>query len=126
MNKKRVLVLVAVISIVAIMAACLCACNAESIGKKLEKKGYDVEIATSEELVATAEICKALGCEGGIKWSVFGENKTDAVTVIKFEKSADAKILRDYYQKVAGDEVTISIVGSVFYMGTEQGVKDAK
>ena len=125
MNKKRVLAIVAIIAIVALMAVCLCACNAESITKKLEKKGYDVEVATDKDIADTEEICKAIGCEGGIKWAVSGEKETDAVTVIKFEKSADAKKLRDYYQEMAGDSVTIKIVASVFYFGTEQGVKDA-
>ncbi|MGN1097135.1 MAG: hypothetical protein ACI4QU_04800 [Christensenellales bacterium] len=125
MNKKRVLTIVAIIAIVAITAVCLCACNAESIAKKLEKKGYDVEVATTEDLAETEKVCKAIGCEGGIKWAVFGENDTDGVTVIKFAKSADAKKLRDYYQKVGGASVTVKIVGSVFYVGTEQGIKDA-
>ena len=62
MNKKRVLAIVAIIAIVALMAVCLCACNAESIAKKLEKKGYDVEVATDKDIADTEEICKAIGC----------------------------------------------------------------
>ena len=43
MNKKRVLAIIAIVAIVVIMTACLCACNADSITKKLEKKGLSLK-----------------------------------------------------------------------------------
>ena len=36
-----------IVAIVVIMTACLCACNADSITKKLEKKGYIVRTRSS-------------------------------------------------------------------------------
>ena len=129
MNKKRVLAIVAIIAIVALMAVCLCACNAESIAKKLEKKGYDVEVATDKDIADTEEVRKAIGFEGEIKWAVFGAGSTDVVIVIKFAKTADAKDVQAKLEKatdeIPGVKSVCKRVGSVIFCGTEQGVKDA-
>lgn len=43
--KKNIGKILAVILVVALLATVLCACNAESFTKKLEKKGYTVSSA---------------------------------------------------------------------------------
>lgn len=52
--KKNIGKILAVILVVALLATVLCACNAESYQKKLEKKGYAVTTATSNDKESTA------------------------------------------------------------------------
>ncbi len=125
MNKK-VMAIVAVIALVAILGVCLVACNAESIQKKLEKKDYVVHVASDTELKVMNVGLTALDCEGKIEWMVSGTNGDDYVSVTKFEKSADAKKYRDKNKDNIPDGYKVSLVGTVLYVGTEQGVKDAK
>ncbi len=112
MNKKRVLAIIAIVAIVAIMTVCLCACNAESITKKLEKKGYAVES------VSDAETAWIVVAKKGV---------TEYVTVAKFNKTADAKDMEKNAPtgKEGGFEVVCKRVGNVVFYGTKQGVKDA-
>ena len=125
MNKKRVLAIIAIVAVVAIMTVCLCACNAESITKKLEKKGYGVHEMSSVELRAVKATMSLAGCEGGIEWGVVGTNGKNGVSVIKFEKSSDAKSMRDFIKGDKEDNEIVKLVGKVVFVGTEQGVKDA-
>ena len=125
MNKKRVLAIIAIVAIVAIMTVCLCACNAESITKKLEKKDYVVHKMSSVELSAVKASMSLIGCEGGIEWGVVGNNGKNGVSVIKFEKSSDAKSMRDFIKGDQEDNEIVKLVGKVVFVGTEQGVKDA-
>ncbi len=116
MNKKRVLAIIAIVAIVVIMTACLCACNAESITKKLEKKGYTcVSEKADNKDAETAWIVEAT------------KGATEYVTVAKFNKTADAKDAeKDAPTGKVGDfEVVCKRVGNVVFYGTKQGVKDA-
>lgn len=47
--KKNIGKILAVILVVALLATVLCACNAESFTKKLEKKGYTVSSAETDK-----------------------------------------------------------------------------
>ena len=125
MNKKRMIAIIAIVAIVAIMTACLCACNAESITKKLEKKGYKVQVMDAAQIAISSESMKAQGSEGGIEWLVLGEKGTQMVYVTKYEKSADAK--KAYDAAKSGDSAFVYAkkVGRVVFIGDEQAVKDA-
>lgn len=106
------------------MTACLCACNAESITKKLEKKGYVVEAVSSTELKAASALMEKEGYKGGLEWAVAGSNGDEIVLVYKYEKASDAR--KDYKEaKEGGKYAEVKLVGSVIFYGTKQGVKDA-
>lgn len=115
MNKKRVLAIIAIVAIVAIMTVCLCACNAESITKKLEKKGYTCVSSENDDKDAT------------IAWTVTGTTLKDTVTVTKYNNADDAKDAEANVPtgSALGKKVVCKRVGKVVYYGTEQGVKDA-
>ena len=123
MNKKRVLAIIAIVAIVVIMMACLCACNAESIAKKLEKKGYEVKTLTSTELKTINAAREGKGYKGIIGWAVLAAKGDEAAMVYKYEKAADAR--EDYKAIKEEGYAEIKLVGSVIFFGTEQGVKDA-
>lgn len=126
MNKK-VMAIVAVIALVAILGICLVACNAESVSKKLEKKDYTVS-ALSEKTTDT--IGKTVygivkGVEGFEQGVIAINSDGDAVAVVWFDSTDAAKDFESNKFITALSE-KVSRVGKVVYVGTEQGVKDAK
>lgn len=121
--KKKIVAIVAIVALIAIVAVCLTACNADSIAKKLENKGYKAVAMSADD------ISEEYGDDASIKWVVDAGklDGLDAVTVIKFAKADDAKKFEETMGGLAslGGGV-VDRVGSIVYMGTEQGVKDAK
>lgn len=121
--KKKIVAIVAIVALIAIVAVCLTACNADSIAKKLENKGYEAVAMSADE------ISEEYGDDASIKWAVTAGklDGLDSVTVIKFAKADDAKEFEETMEGLAslGGGV-VDRVGSIVYMGTEQGVKDAK
>lgn len=121
--KKRIVAIVAIVALIAIVAVCLTACNADSIAKKLENKGYEAVAISADD------ISEEFGEDAEIKWGVSASKLEglDSVTVIKFAKADDAKEFAEAMESLAalGGGV-VDRVGSIVYMGTEQGVKDAK
>lgn len=118
--KKKVIALVAIVALIAIVAVCLTACNADSIAKKLENKGYEAVAMSADE------ISEEYGDDASIKWAVeaFNLKTADTVSVIKFAKTDDAKDYEALMSKIP--LTTVDRIGSIVYVGTEQGVKDAK
>lgn len=115
--KKNIGKILAVILVVALLATVLCACNAESYQKKLEKKGYTVSSAETDKEDAS------------IVWSVSAvKSTTEAVTIYKFKTTDDAeKFEKDAPTgKVGKYSLVVKRTGKIVYYGTEQGVKDAK
>lgn len=121
--KKKIVAIVAIVALIAIVAVCLTACNADSIAKKLENKGYKAVAMSADD------ISEEYGDDASIKWGVSASklDGLDSVTVIKFAKADDAKEFAEAMESLAalGGGV-VDRVGSIVYMGTEQGVKDAK
>jgi hypothetical protein len=121
MNKK-VISIVAIVCLVAILGICLVACNADSYVKKLEKAGYMVTKLDGEDAK------EEMGAEG-IKWMVMGIKmdfmSPDSVIVICFDKADDAKA---FAEAMEGEDETehVEVSGKIVFIGTEQGVKDAK
>ena len=111
---------VAIVALIAIVAVCLTACNADSIAKKLENKGYEAAAMSADD------ISEEYGEDAEIKWGVtaFKLDGVDFVTVVKFAKADDAKEAAEAAEAIG--LMTVDRVGSIVYVGTEQGVKDAK
>lgn len=119
--KKKIIALVAIVALIAIVAVCLTACNADSIAKKLENKGYKAVAISADD------ISEEFGEDAEIKWGVSARKGLDSVSVIKFAKADDAKEFAETMESLAGlGGGVVDRVGSIVYMGTEQGVKDAK
>lgn len=115
--KKNIGKILAVILVVALLATVLCACNAESYQKKLEKKGYAVNTATSNDKEST------------YAWTVTAINKNtgDTVVIRKYNNSDDAKKAESNGLNVsAGNFKKVTKrQGKIVFSGTEQAVKDA-
>lgn len=121
--KKKIVAIVAIVALIAIVAVCLTACNADSIAKKLENKGYKAVAMSADD------ISEEYGDDASIKWVVEAGKLEglDSVTVIKFAKADDAKEFEEAMGSLVGlGGGVVDRVGSIVYMGTEQGVKDAK
>ena len=117
--KKKKVAIVANVAQIAIVAVCLTACNADSIAKKLENKGYEAVAMSADD------ISEEFGEDAEIKWGVSAGklDGLDFVTVVKFAKADDAKEAAEAAEAFG---MTVDRVGSIVYVGTEQGVKDAK
>ena len=115
--KKNIGKILAVILVVALLATVLCACNAESYQKKLEKKGYSVTTATSNDKEST------------YAWTVTAINKNtgDTVVIRKYNNVEDAKKAESNGLNVSvGDFKKVTKrQGKIVFSGTEQAVKDA-
>lgn len=115
--KKNIGKILAVILVVALLATVLCACNAESYTKKLEKKGYTVSSAETDKEDAS------------IVWAVTAvKSATETVSIYKFKTTDDAKNFESKAPtgKVGGFTRVVKRSGKIVYYGSEQGVKDAK
>ena len=123
MNKK-VISIVAIIALVAILGVCLVACNADSYAKKLEGKGYTVEKMTDEEAAAFVE---ETGLDIEIVWGVGGTNGTDMVSILAFANADDAESFASILNMASSfTGMKAEAKGKIVFMGTEQGIKDAK
>lgn len=124
MNKK-VLAIVAVIALVAILGVCLVACNADSVAKKLEKKDYEVAKLTEDSEGLGKNVYKLVSSDDGFKEGLFAVNGDgDMVVVVWFN---DKDVAEDWESsKLLNALANVERVGKVVYIGTEQGIKDAK
>ena len=123
MNKK-VISIVAIIALVAILGVCLVACNADSYAKKLEGKGYTVTKMTDEETAAFAE---ETGLDVEIVWGVAGTKGTDIVSILAFADKEDAESFANILNMAAAfTGMKAEAKGKILFVGTEQGIKDAK
>ena len=123
MNKK-VISIVAIIALVAILGVCLVACNADSYAKKLEGKGYEVAKMTDEE---AEEFVQETGLNIEIVWGVGARKGTDMVTILAFSNKEDAESIANVLNMVSGiTGMKAEAKGKIVFVGTEQGIKDAK
>lgn len=122
MNKKKIVAIVAAITLVAILAVCLVACNADSYTKKLEKAEYKVVKVEQEDL-------KEMGIdESKIDWAVSGNKGLNSVSVIKFKKTADAKEFESDFAKLGVSTFGVKCERSsgIVFVGTEEAIKVVK
>ncbi len=122
-TRKIVVSIVAVIALISILSICLVACNAESYEKKLEKAGYTL-ITVTEGGEGDNYEWRVDASKGDI--SIFNIS-IDSVTVTKYISFDEAKKAEENALKAS--EIlgtTVKRVGSTLFVGTEQGVKDAK
>lgn len=123
---KKVMAVVAVVALVAILGICLVACNADSVAKKLEKKDYTASALSEKSSGLGKSVYNIVKGIEGFEEGVFAANSDGESVVVVWFDSTDAakdfesnKLITTFAEKV-------SRVGKVVYVGTEQGVKDAK
>ena len=123
--KKKIVAIVAVVALVAVLGICLVACNSNTVGDKLEKKGYTVSKLNEDSTGTVAKaIYNTMKSNSDFKEGVSAAKDSDYVIVLWFET-------KDAATKVANDKLitltnTVKQVENVVYIGTEQGVKDAQ
>lgn len=117
-NGKKFIGIVAMICLIATLGACLVGCGGmKDYEKKLKKAGYEV---TSSEATGSEK-------ESGAEWGVIASKGTDSVTVIKFKNKDDAKKYKDAMSLMAAATgMKVEQDGKIVFIGTEQGIKDAK
>lgn len=125
MNKK-VISIIAIVAIIAILGVVLVACNADSVAKKLEKKGYEVATLTEDSEDIGGIVYGIVSSEDGFKEGLIAANEDgDIVIAVWFnDKEAAEDLENNKALKVF--KVNVERSGKVVYIGTEQGIKDAK
>lgn len=134
--KITAVVLVAVMSLAMLVA---CGPSPDKMKERLESKGYTVEVATEQDLKDYADELDVE--ENQISAVLTAINleqilDVDAVIVIFFKDAAAVKkaqedngfVKMQETLDVLGDfiKMTIKISGTTVYIGTEQGIADAK
>lgn len=126
-NGKKIMALVAIVALVAILGVCLAACNSDNVGKKLEKKGYSVVTLNDDSTGLGKTVYNLVKSNSDFKEGVLATKGNDMVTVLWFETTDAAESLEGNLKgNILFSASTVERSGKVVYVGTEQGVKDAK
>ena len=132
---KKTISVISLVLVLVILTACLVGCapaNENKAKAKLEKKGYTVEIMSGEEMNEMLLQYAGMPLNFGAKGMMSATKGMDEIAAIWFETKEKAEnfegIMNFAMDAVGGQMGEIDFVygvkGKVFYMGTEQGVKD--
>ena len=132
---KKTISVISLVLVLVILTACLVGCapaNETKAKAKLEKKGYTVEIMSGEEMNEMLEQYAGMPLNFGAKGMLSATKGMDEIAAIWFEtkeKAENFKSIMDFAMDAVGGQMgqidfIYGVKGKVFYMGTEQGVKD--
>lgn len=132
---KKTISVISLVLVLVILTACLVGCapaNETKAKAKLEKKGYTVEIMSGEEMNEMLEQYAGMPLNFGAKGMLSATKGMDEIAAIWFEtkeKAENFKSIMDFGMDAVGGQMgqidfIYGVKGKVFYMGTEQGVKD--
>ena len=132
---KKTMSVISLVLVLVILTACLVGCapaNENKAKAKLEKKGYTVEIMSGEEMNEMLQQYASMPLNFGAKGMMSATKGVDEIAAIWFEtkeKAENFKSIMDFGMDAVGGQMsgidfTYGVKGKVFYMGTEQGVKD--
>ena len=132
---KKTISIISLVLVLVILTACLVGCapaNENKAKAKLEKKGYTVEIMSGEEMNEILQQYASMPLNFGAKGMMSATKGVDEIAAIWFEtkeKAENFKSIMDFGMDAVGDQMgqidfVYGVKGKVFYMGTEQGVKD--
>jgi hypothetical protein len=104
----------------------------EIVEPELEKKGYTVEIMSGDEMNEILQQYASMPLNFGAKGMMSATKGMDEIAAIWFEtkeKAENFKSIMDFAMDAVGGQMgqidfIYGVKGKVFYMGTEQGVKD--
>ena len=126
---KRIISIIAIVALVAVLGVCLVACskNVDTYANRLEKAGYDVDVATEESLeVMSSDFSSWMGGEAmNIKWAMAAGKGDERVSIYAFETKEQAEAFANMVNLTASDEKA-ETKGNIMFWGTAQGIKDAK
>lgn len=132
---KKTISVISLVLVLVILTACLVGCapaNENKAKAKLEKKGYTVEIMSGEEMNEILQQYAGMPLNFGAKGMLSATKGMDEIAAIWFEskeKAENFKSIMDFGMDAVGGQMgqidfIYGVKGKVFYMGTEQGVKD--
>ena len=132
---KKTISVISLVLVLVILTACLVGCapaNENKAKAKLEKKGYTVEIMSGEEMNEMLLQYAGMPLNFGAKGMLSATKGMDEIAAIWFEtkeKAENFKAIMDFGMDAVGGQMgqidfVYGVKGKVFYMGTEQGVKD--
>ena len=132
---KKTISVISLVLVLVILTACLVGCapaNENKAKAKLEKKGYTVEIMSGEEMNEILQQYAGMPLNFGAKGMMSATKGMDEIAAIWFEtkeKAENFKSIMDFAMDAVGGQMgeidfVYGVKGKVFYMGTEQGVKD--
>lgn len=132
---KKTISIISLVLVLVLLTGLLVACapaNAEKGKAKLEKKGYTVEIMSGDEMNEILQQYASMPLNFGAKGMMSATKGMDEIAAIWFEtkeKAENFKSIMDFAMDAVGGQMgqidfIYGVKGKVFYMGTEQGVKD--
>ena len=132
---KKTISVISLVLVLVILTACLVGCapaNENKAKAKLEKKGYTVEIMSGEEMNEMLLQYAGMPLNFGAKGMMSATKGMDEIAAIWFETKEKAENFEGIMNfamdavggQMGGIDFVYGVKGKVFYMGTEQGVKD--
>lgn len=132
---KKTISVISLVLVLVILTACLVGCapaNENKAKAKLEKKGYTVEIMSGEEMDTMLQQMTGMPIRFGAKGLLEATKGQDNIMACWFEskeKAEDFEGIINLAMDMMGSQMgqidfIYGVKGKVFYMGTEQGVKD--
>ena len=132
---KKTISVISLVLVLVILTACLVGCapaNENKAKAKLEKKGYTVVVVSGDDLDAALHQQTNTPLNFGAKGMMSATKGMDEIAAIWFEtkeKAENFKSIMDFAMDAVGGQMggidfIYGVKGKVFYMGTEQGVKD--
>lgn len=141
-TKKRVMIILAVVALVAVLGVCLVACNSGDYASRLSKKGYRVSVTKNEEAAEIKSVYEIEVDEGDIEWMVYGtrvlEGRRDydeqEVYIYKFTSKKTAQNVLDELNDLLDEaadfddefDIKAELKGKILFVGTSDAIKDAK
>ncbi len=124
-STKKIAVVIAVIALVAVLGVCLAACNSNSTEKKLNDKGYTVVKLNEDATGLGATVYNLVKNNSNFKEGVWATKQlVNYVAVVWYKNLDAAKDAENSFKSLPG--ATVYRVDKVVYVGTSQGVDDAK
>lgn len=122
--KKRIITLVSAVILICLL--CGCAAKIDSSAKKLEKKGYTVNMYDAELLEKMENnMIYGYGGDGKILSAFSAVNENENVVVIEFSLKSDLEIMYRELSKGISQNEKIDLSGNILAYGTEKAVKTA-
>ena len=132
---KKTISVISLVLVLVILTACLVGCapaNENKAKAKLEKKGYTVVVVSGDDLDAALQQQTNMPMSFGAKGMMSATKGVDEITAIWFETKEKAEDFEGIINlamdmmgsQMGGFDLIYGVKGKVFYMGTEQGVKD--
>lgn len=88
---KKLIAIIAIVALVAILGVCLVACNADSVEKKLNNKGYTViKINENSTDFTVKTLYSALKNNSDFEEGIVAAKDKDTMVIVVWFKSSDA------------------------------------